>query len=362
MREQKISKIAEKVIIILLTAILAASIIIYYVGQDSYTPINYETIGFANMRGADGHVYKGIGGAYGEDIPVKASTFAIRDGKIYYAEQIKKDYEISDERFGSIYVADMPNGKNSTELTNIAYNVGYGQERLIGDKIFYTTGYDEDYNFMYAWVNVEDGTMDTISSRRINNIIGYDGTYLFYSGFDKKKSQNIVGKYNLETQKDKTLFSYGDSGEIGSIIGISFSKGAIYAVTMTKQPENYDDRTAEYAVNVYDSKKGKLVSTLPFVLTGAANYGFLFDNDILYYSTADSICKISLVNGATEGTVLCNLGELDYWGIPHFAPGDDYLYFETLADLDPDTGFNDYFHRVDINGGEPETLTAWFIN
>ena len=68
------------------------------------------------------------------------------------------------------------------------------------------------------------------------------------------------------------------------------------------------------------------------------------------------------LNTESEGTVLCSLGELEYWGIPHFAPGDGYLYYETLADLDPDTGFNDYFYRVSLDGGQPELLNSWFTN
>jgi len=329
--------------------------------EPSYRAIPYETYGFANMRGYEGTVYRGIGGAYGQDIPVEASTFSIKDDYIYYAEQIKEDYVVSDERFGSIMKASLSNPSDSIVLVKDAYNLGYGQEKLIGDKIFYTTGYDEDYNYMYAWVDVNDLSTGSISSSRINNIFGFDGTCIFYSGYDKKTSKNIVGSYNISTGKDKTLYSYSDVGEIGSVIGISYSNGSIYAVTMTKQPENYDDRTAEYNIEVRETKKGKVSSTLPFILTGAANYGFLFDGDTLYYSTAESICKINLLT-ESEGTTLCSLKELEYWGIPHFVPKDGYLYYEALADIDFDTGLNDYFYKVDLNGGEPELLTAWFTN
>ena len=355
----------NKGMIIVLTAVLAIIVIgaaaIYFIGRDSYQAIEYETVGFANMRGNGGKVYKGIGGAWGEEIPVKASAFAVYDGKIYYGDQITEGYVASDNRFGNIFSADMPSGSNEVTLADNAYNVGYGQEKLIGDKIFYCTGLDDDFNMMYAWVSTDGTERNPILSRRINNIFGYDGTYFFYSGFDKKTSKNIVGKYNLETNKDRTLYSYEDVGNVGSIVGISLYKGEIYAITMTKAPENYDDRTAEYKVEVRDTKKGKVTKTLPFTLTGAANYGFLFDGDTLIYSTADSICKINL-NTESEGTVLCSLGELEYWGIPHFAPGDGYLYYETLADLDPDTGFNDYFYRVSLDGGQPELLNSWITN
>lgn len=360
----------------IITILSLLSITLAACGEPTYEAQNYPVYGFANMRGADGEVYKGIGGAYGKELPVEASTFAVRDGILYYAEQIKEDYVVSEERMGSIYAAPLATPNDVTELLDNAYNVGYGQEKLIGDKIFYTTGYDEEYNFIYAWASVNPQAENSaqaepsaqaglINSSRINNIFGYDGTCIFYSGFDKKKSVNIVGSYNLTTQKDKTLFTYANPGEIGNIIGISFYDGNIYAVTMTKQPENYDDRTAEYCVEVRDSKKGKVSSTLPFTLTGAANYGFLFDENTLYYSTAETINGICLVpdeTGALQATTYATLKDTEYWGIPHFVPGDGYLYYETLADIDLETGNNDYFYRVSLSGGEPELLAAWFIN
>ena len=359
MRTRKSTRIFSIILGALAIIIILGAGFIYFVGRDSYEAIDYETIGFANMRGHDGVVYKGIGGAWGEDIPVSASAFAVRDNVIYYGDQITDGYIASDNRFGSIYSASMPDGKDVKALVDNAYNVGYGQEKLIGDRIFYTTGLDEEFNLMYAWVSTDGSERNPILSRRINNIFGYDGTYLFYSGFDKKSSKNIVGKYNLETNKDRTLFKYEDVGQVGSIVGISFSSGKIYTITMTKAPENYDDRTAEYRINVYDNKKGKLINTLPFVLTGAANYGFLFDGDTLIYSTADSICKLDL-NSSSESVTLASFNDLEYWGLPHFAPGDGYVYYETLADLDPETGFNDYFYRVSLSGGKPELLKSWF--
>ena len=50
----------NKGMIIVLTAVLAIIVIgaaaIYFIGRDSYQAIEYETVGFANMRGNGGKV------------------------------------------------------------------------------------------------------------------------------------------------------------------------------------------------------------------------------------------------------------------------------------------------------------------
>lgn len=355
-----LSKKQGLIIAILIAVIIACVGLFVMFREPEYEAKDYTTVGFANMRGYEGKVYRGIGGAWGEDIPVEASAFAMSDGKIYYGEQVTVGYSVNEERFAGIYVADMPDGSNARELVDDAYNVGYGQEKLIGDKIFYMTGYDDDYNIMYSYVDINTGEKGAIDSTHINNIYGYDGVNVYYTGFDVKKG-NVAGRYNLTNGKDKILFTYEEGPAVGTLIGINLNGGKIYDVKKTKEAVNYDDRTAEYVIEVRDTKKGKVISTLPFVLSGAANYGFLFDGDTMYYSTADSICKKNLSDDS-DAVKIADFTELEYWGLPHFAPGDGYIYYETLADFNPDDENNDFFYRVDINGGTPELLAAWYTN
>ena len=192
------SKKSKKVIIPAAVAIiLIITVVCIVIGADRYTPVNYRVYGFSNMCGDGGKVYRGIGGAYGEDVAVEASTIAVRGDKIYYAGQIKEDYVVSEERFGTICEADL-DGNNERVLVEDAYNLGYGLEKLIGDKIFYPNGFDEDYNTTFAWVDIATGEKGTINSSRIGNIFGYDGTCIIYSGYDVKKECNIIGKYYLD--------------------------------------------------------------------------------------------------------------------------------------------------------------------
>lgn len=346
--------------------LLGVVIVGIYRNSHSYTPQDFPVYGFANMRGDAGKVYRGIGGVYGEEIAVEASTFAVRDGKLYFAGQIKEDYVINEERTGTICEATL-DGNDMRVLVEDAYNLGFGQEKLIGEKIFYPNGMDEEFHTTYAWYDLTAGEKGQIASTRINAIIGYDGTYLYYSGFDAKKACNIVGKYHLEKKKDRTLFSYGESGEPGDIISLYYEKGNIYAVTMTEEAVNYDARTAVYRMLVYSAGNGKLLEELPLTFTGSANYGFLYESGVVYYSTADGVYRVELAaetttENQTDVTELARLSEKEYWGIPHFAPGDGYLYYETIADIDEETGWNDYFYRVPLAGGEPELLAAWFTS
>lgn len=345
-------------------AIIIAAVLLTVVKSNQYTPLEYPVYGFANMRGENGLVYRGIGGAYGEDISVEASTFAVRGEKIYFAGQIKEDYVVSEERTGTICEANLDGGGVKV-LVEDAYNLGFGQEKLIGEKIFYPNGFDEEYNTTYAWYDLETGEKGNIESSRINNIFGYDGTCVIYGGYDVKNSRNIVGKYNLEKNKDKILFTYGDAGELGDVISLYYNQGCIYAVTLVEEMQDYDARTAKYQMISYSAKNGKKVEELPLTFTGSANYGFLYDGREVYFSTAEAICHVTLPENGTETldiTVLANLSEKEYWGIPHFVPGDGYLYYETIADIDEDTGMNDYFYRVPLEGGTQELLASWFTS
>lgn len=336
--------------------ILAVGYFIYSINKDE-PPIYEKAYSFSNMRGYDGKVYKGINGAYGEDISVDSSIFTIRDDKIYYADQIKQDYVVNLEENTAIFCADL-NGENPELLVSDAYNLGFGQERLIGDKLFYPIGYDEDYYLQYGVKDLISKESQTIESNRINTILGYDGNYVYYAGYNPKKNTNIVGKYHLKKNKDKTVLTYPDADEVGGISNLYFYEGKIYAQTLTEEAKNYDARTACYKMKVYNADNGKQIEELPMDFTGSANYGFLFDGDMIYYSAANEILCFSLKD--LEVRVLANLKEKEYWGIPHFAPGDAYLYYEAIADIDEESGLNDYFYRVPIRGGEPQLLAAWF--
>lgn len=350
--------------------------------EEHYEPMSYPVYGFANMRGSQGVVYRGIGGAYGTELPVKASTFTVRDGKLYYAAQIKEDYVINEERTGGIWEADL-SGENQRLLVEDAYNLGYGAEKLIGEKLFYPIEPDEEGRMRFAWYDLDTGETQEISSSRINTIIGYDGRCLFYGGYDYKKNRPIVGKYNLRSGRDRTLFSYKEANEAGDVISLHYADGSIYAVTLLEEMQDYDARTAVYGMIRYRASDGKKQEELPLHFTGSANYGFLYEGDTLYYATADGIFKTSIQpeeepdeGGTSEQQAatsspeqpdtalkqLVRFSEREYWGIPHFAPGDGCLYYETIADIDEDTGMNDYFYKVSLSGGEPQLLAAWFTS
>lgn len=357
-KKQTIMIMGAAAVFLALTVVIA----VILVRSSRYVPVDYPVYGFANMRGANGTVYRGIGGAYGEDILVEASTFAVRGDKIYYAGQIKEDYVVSEERTGTICESAL-DGSDSKVLVDDAYNLGYGQEKLIGDKIFYPNGFDEEYNTTFAWYDIGTGEKGTIESSRINNIFGYDGTCVIYSGYDVKKSKNIVGKYNLEKKKDTILFSYGEAGEKGDIISMHYYKGLVYTVTLVEEMKDYDARTAVYQMVSYNAENGKKIEEMPITFTGSANYGFLYDGSEVYFATAEAIFHTTLLEtDAGNVTMLAGLSEKEYWGIPHFVPGDGYLYYETIADIDEDTGMNDYFYRVPLAGGEAELLASWFTS
>lgn len=344
--------------------IVLAAITFIAMQSNKYTPIIYPVYGFSNMNGANGKVYRGIGGAYGEDIAVEASTFTVRDDKIYFAGQIKEDYVISEERTGTICEADL-DGNNQRVLVDDAYNLGYGQEKLIGNKIFYPNGFDEDYNTIFAWYDLDTDEKGIIESNRISNILGYDGTCIIYSGYDARKSQNIIGKYNITKNKDKTLFSLGETDKLGGVISLHYYDGVVYAVTLIEEMQNYDARTAVYQMYAYSADSGKKIGELPIKFTGSANYGFLYNGNEVYFATAEWISQVSLEKNSQnsfEVTNLVPLVEREYWGIPHFIPEDGYLYYETIADIDEDTGMNDYFYRVPVSGGEAELLASWFTS
>ena len=121
---------------------------------------------------------------------------------------------------------------------------------------------------------------------------------------------------------------------------------------------------------VHSAKNGKVTEEVPLDFTGSANYGFLYHGEELYFSTAEGIYSSVLPAGENreagvetmEPVKLAELSGKEYWGIPHFVPGDGYLYYEAIADIDELTGMNDYFYRIPLTGGEPELLAGWFTS
>lgn len=330
--------------------------------KDSYEPVSCPVYTFSNMHVLKDRVYRGIGGAYGEELPVKASTFSICGDKIYYTDQIKEDFVVNEERTCSVYCSSL-DGKNEEKLVDDAYNLGFGQEKIIGNKLFYPTEPDEEYHARYFCYDLDTKEKQELSSKRINMIFAYDGTSVFYSGYDEKKEKNIVGKYNLKKKKDRILFTFGDVNETGNVISLHYYEGKIYAVTLIREMKDYDARTAEYQMFVYDAGSGKLNRKLPLVFKGSANYGFLYDGEDVYYSTAESVNFVSLREEDSETmkeiSKVAELKDREYWGIPHFISEDGFLYYETIADIDEDTGNNDYFYRISLEGGNPELLASW---
>lgn len=317
----------------------------------------YQMYGFSNMKGYDGQVYKGVNGVYGTQIPLDVSVFTIRDDKIIYADMIKQDFVVNLDTSNAFYMSNL-DGSNQRLLVDDAYNPGFGMEKLAGDYLFYSTGMGEDNLLRFSWVNIvtmEKGKLDT---NRINSIIGFDGTFVYYAGYDTEKEKNIVGKYRLENNKDKVLFTYPGVDEKGYISNLYYYGNTIYALTLTEEAQNYDMRTAEYEMITRSSGNGKKTGKLPISFTGSANYGFLFEGEQVYYAAGNEINTFLLTEA--EVTKICDLQGSEYWGIPHFAPGDGYLYYEAIADIDIESGHNDYFYRVSIESGEKELLTSWF--
>lgn len=354
----------KKSMIIVLSSIAVLVLMItvrIFLKEDSYEPVSNPVYGFSNMRGENGKVYRGIGGVYGEELPVEASTFSIYENKIYYTDQIKEDFVVNEERTSAIYCASL-DGSNVEKLVDDAYNLGFGQEKIIGDKLFYPTEPDEEYHARYFCYDLNTKEKKELMSDRISMIFGYDGAFVFYSGYDEKKEKNFVGKYDLRNDKDKILFTFGAVDELGSIISLHYYDENIYAVTLMQEMKDYDARTAEYQMIKHSAKTGKKCEELPLLFTGSANYGFLYYEEDVYYSTAEAIHYVSLSEDKKEeweSCVLSNLSEREYWGIPHFVPGDGFLYYETIADIDENTGNNDYFYRVPLEGGKAELLASW---
>ncbi|NLL78126.1 MAG: hypothetical protein GX235_12965 [Clostridiales bacterium] len=318
----------------------------------------YPVRGFSNMCAYDGIVYRGVNGVYGKPIVQQSSIFTIQEEKVYYVEKVQEAYESMTDELLSIKRSDM-DGSNVEVLTEDVFLPGMGHEKLIGDKLFYGYEYDDNYRMRYAYVDTTTGDREEIDSGRIDTILGYDGKYLYYAGYDENTEENILGRIYLKKDKDETLAVYSQVDEEGYIDSVSYYEGKLYCLTLVSKPEGYDYRTYEYRMQVRSGKNGKVEREIPVVFTGSANYSFLIEEGNLFAFIDGKIVMLS-VSGSGETKVIANLKETEYWGILHFVPGDGYLYYEAIAQVDEETQNNDFFYRVPESGGESELLNAWF--
>ncbi|WP_132038557.1 hypothetical protein [Kineothrix alysoides] len=319
----------------------------------------YSARGFSNMCAYEGVVYRGVNGVYGESIPQQSSIFTIQEDKIYYVEKVQEAYEGVTDELLSIKCSDM-NGSNVEVLAKDVFLAGMGHEKLLGDKLFYGYEYDDSYRMRYAYVDLNTGERKELKTDRIDNILGYDGRYVYYNGYDGAEEKNILGRIYLKNGKDETLTAYSQVDEVGYIDGVSFYEGKLYCLTLVTKPEGYDYRTYEYQMQVRSGESGKVERELPISFTGSANYSFLIEKGKLYASLAGKIVMLP-ADGSGEMKTIAAMKADEYWGILHFVPGDGYLYYEAIAQVNEETQNNDYFYRVPIDGGESELLNEWFI-
>lgn len=319
----------------------------------------YPVREFSNMCAYAGTVYCGVNGVYGETIVQESSIFTIQDGKIYYVEKVRDAYESVTDELLSIKRSDM-DGSHEEILAEDVFLAGTGHEKLIGDKLFYGFSYDDDYRMKYACVDINTGERKEVKSGRIGNILGYDGIYLYYSGYHKETEKNILGRISLKSGRDEIIAFYSDVDEEGYIESVSFYDGKFYCLTLAEKADSFDYRTYEYRMRIRDGEKGGTERELPVIFTGSANYSFLIEEGIVFASIDGKIVMLP-ADASAEAMVITNMKEEEYWGILHFIPGDGYLYYEAISQTDEATGNNDYFYRVPLKGGEAELLNAWFI-
>lgn len=327
----------------------------------SYSQVQAVTApirGFSNMSAYEGKVYSGVNGTYGELIPQESSIFTIWDEKIYYVEKVQEAYDSMTDELLTMKRSDM-DGSNAEVLAEDVFLAGAGHEKLIGDKLFYGYEYDENFRMRYACVDVNTKERTEISSDRIDTILGYDGTYLYYSGVDMKSEENILGRVHVANGKDETIHTYAAVDEEGYIDSVVYTDGRLYCFTLAKKTDSYDYRTYEYRLIARDAGTGKAVQEVPVSFTGSANYSFLIQDGEVYAALNGEIVAISLTDGSMR--TITQMKEDEYWAILHFIPGDGYLYYEAIAETNEETGNNDYFYRVPVAGGDAELLKEWFM-
>lgn len=340
------------------TILLFGLIILLFKQNKPEQTVYYPVQGFSNMCAYNGKVYCGVNGLYGEPISKQSSIFTIWEDKLYYVEKVQEAYDSMTDELLSVWCSDL-DGSNAKRLADNVFLAGAGHEKLAGNKLFYGYGYDENYRMKYAYVDLNTGVTEEIKSDRINEIVGYDGNYLYYNGFDSKLGQNIIGRIYLKGNKDDTVAVYAETDEEGYIDKICYLNGKLYCFTLTKKTEGYDYRTYEYRLQVRSGKSGKVEREIPVIFTGSANYSFMVQDEVIYATLNGAIISISL-EGEEETKVIASMKPDEYWGILYFAPGDGYLYFEAIGEVNQKTGNNDYFYRVPLEGGENELLKEWF--
>ena len=140
---------------------------------------------------------------------------------------------------------------------------------LVGDKFFYGYGYDDNYRMQYAYVDVNTKEKEKIKTSRIDDILGYDGNFIYYKGVDEKEG-NILGRVGIRNGKDETVASYAEVDEEGYVESVSFADGVFYCLTLAEKTDSYDYRTYTYRLQIRDGETGKVEKELPVDFTGSA--------------------------------------------------------------------------------------------
>lgn len=365
-----VAAIIAAAVFLVIMVVIIKGINIATIGQEE--AVSYPMKSLSNICAYEGKVYCGTGGFYGEPIVQKSNIFAISDNKVYYVEKIQEAYESLTDELLPIWCSNL-DGSNAKVIAEDDFLAGAGHERLIGDKLFYGYQYNEDYNMQYAYIDLNTGEREEVKTEnRIDNILGYDGTYLYYNGYDGKTESNILGRIDLKKGKEKVLASYAQTDEEGYIDNVQFKDGDFYCFTLKEKSESYDYRDYEYEIQIRDGKTGKVTDTLPYCFTGSANYSMLVQEKEVYVARADAIVSVPINGKEGENTTdsenlsdsqmkeIVHMKEDEYWGILYFIPGDGYLYYEAIAEVDEVTGMNDYFYRVPLEGEAAELLAAWY--
>lgn len=319
-------------------------------------PIYCPIRGFSNMCAYGGKVYAGVNAPYGEAILQESSIFTMWEDKVYYVEKVQEAYDSLTDELLEIKRSDK-NGENVEVLADDVFLAGAGHEKLVGDKLFYGYGYDDNYHMRYAYVDVNTKERREIDSGRIDEILGYDGNYIYYRGTDEEKG-NILGRIFLGNGRDETVISYAEVDEEGYMDSVFFADGKFYCFTLIQKPDGYDYRTYTYRLQIRDGGSGKMEKEVPLDFTGSSNYSLLLYQGDIYTVLDGKIVAVSLEDGSQRELGSLKAGE--YWGIMHFIPEDGYLYYEAIAETDEATGNNDYFYRIPLEGGESELLKEWF--
>ena len=326
--------------------------------QRPKTPVSYPVRVLSNMCTYNGTVYAGVNAPYGQAIPQESSIFTIQDDKIYYVEKVQDAFESVTDELLTLKMSDL-DGSNPKVLTEDIFLAGAGKEILIGDMLFYGYGYDDDHRMKYAYINLMTGKRKELKSNRIENILGYDGNYLYYTGYDYKEDENIIGCIYLKSGKDVSLASYAPIDEEGYIDSARFYHNKIYCLTLINKTKGYDYRTYEYCIQVRSAEDGHIEYEIRLSSQGSSKYSFLAYEDKLIATLDGNIIKISM-DGKDDAEIIANMRAEEYWGILHFASEDGYLYYEAIAETDEVSGNNDYCYRVPIKGGNSELLKEWF--